>query len=165
MAKLKLSEETDKDVLEQWHKDAKEVNTPADLAVFVGKLCNDYIHDHGTIVHARLAAMLAAQHVVDRSDQGGITGFQAGCLGWMLVKECLAYGQEGSMRLLQFNDMLYPQHDDRFASDLMKGTWQDLQERAAKLLAQQDAASAKVREHWQSIVDGKVPFGWTVRKE
>ena len=68
------------------------------------------------------------------------------------------------MKLLDFDNMLYPQYEDSFEKTISVETWENLQEQAKKNLASKDFATDGVRNHWQSIVDGKVPFGFIVKK-
>ncbi len=161
----KITEE-DKETLEGWKAEARNIKTTEELTAFINKLTSDYQHDYGTIIHAMFYAMQAAMRVVDRSPQGGITGFQAGCLGWMMVQEYLSHGQDGPMRLQQFNDMLYPQNKERFECSMSEDTWKWLQEEAAKKLNERSSvgANSAVSDHWKSIVDGQIPFGWSVEK-
>ena len=65
------------------------------------------------------------------------------------------------MRLVNYDDMLYPQYDHKFAKVLDHGMWAYLQKAAAEKLAQHHGAP-EVQAHWQSIVDGVVPFGYRV---
>jgi len=86
--KITLDESTQefKDIKAQWQKKAKEA-TVETLPQFLKELTEDYEHDYGTIVHATTEAAIAACHAVDASPQGGITGFQAGCIMWQFISE------------------------------------------------------------------------------
>ena len=63
----------------EWMKRARDM-TMADLPEFLRELTEDYDHDYGTICHAIAAAAVAAAWSVERTPQGGITGFQAGAI-------------------------------------------------------------------------------------
>lgn len=150
-------------VHEAWLKEAKQIETPEQLADFTDRLMTDYEHDYGTIIHAIWAAMMAAFYCLEHSDQGGITGFQASCLGRSALQEFM--GVNGPARVLKFEEMLYPQSAERFAPQLSAESWNWLQEKAAESLQEQTAAHAQVRAHWVAICDGQVPFGWTVKSD
>ncbi len=94
MKQLKIIATTEQEFREQAYEIAKSVNTPEDLAEFV-KFISNVPLDYGTVVYAQCAAMLAAQHVMNESEQGGITGFQAGFIGWEMVKKFMSVGDCG----------------------------------------------------------------------
>jgi hypothetical protein len=161
--------EDDKAVLDQWRKEAKE-QTLETLPAWLKHLSEDYDHDYGTICHAIALGAYAAAGVVDRGPHGGITGFQASAIMW----EFMRYWNniEGPCRLMQYSNMLYPQYEDKYNKTIDKSTWEWLQKEArAKLyrvaedrLGGQLEPTTLVLEHWQTIIDGKVPFGYTIEK-
>lgn len=144
-----------------WYAQARNV-TAGTLAEFVRHLAEDYGHDYGTIIHACAAAALAGVRAVNSSDQGGITGFQAGGVMWEFIQHWMH--KDGPMRLLEYEDMLFPQNAENFTTISAK-TWAHLQAEAQKRHLGDDMPSGPVREHWQSIIAGKVPFGFTVEPE
>lgn len=144
----------------KWYEEAKKV-TVKTLPAFVEKLTTKYKHDYGTICHAVSASALAAAHAVDHSEVGGITGFQAGCIMWGFVTEWL--GLQGKpVRLTEFSNMLYPQYEADFHS-ISKATWEYLQKEATKNLKSKEGVATGIKEHWQSIKNGIVPFGYSVK--
>jgi hypothetical protein len=159
--------EKDKAILDQWRKEAKE-QTLETLPAWLKHLSEDYEHDYGTICHAIALAAYAAARAVDAGSQGGITGFQAGAVMWEFMR--IWNGIEGPARLLQYENMLYPQYEDRYNKTISKSTWEWLQKEAKKKLT--DVAEARLAgrsepsptiiDHWQTILDGKIPFGYTV---
>ena len=149
----------------QWFDDAKEIRV-CELEQFVRHLIDDYKHDYGTIVHAICAAMDAAFHSIESCGQGGITGFQAGFIGWHMVEKFMNLG-DGPKRIVTINDMLYPTCENKFRS-IPKPWWDTLQSEAERLLhdhKDDEYVAVQVRDHWQSIVDGKVPFYMSVEEE
>lgn len=120
--------------------------------------------DYGTICYAVAYSGAAAAWAVEHSPQGGITGFQAGMIGWELLRQ---WGEPGlgkiSTRLVNYDDLLYPQMADKFTT-ISKETWQGVQAAATTNLADDDRqyTSSAVIAHWQSIVDGVIPFGLRV---
>lgn len=133
--------------------------TPETLTAFMAKLHTDYQHDYGTVCQAVAMAAVGAAWAYDRGPGGGITVFQSGAVMWEFIRHWS--GRKGAMRLVSYDDMLYPQYDHKFAKVLDPSTWAYLQNAAAEKLARRHGAP-EVRAHWQSIVDGVVPFGYRV---
>lgn len=163
-AKKKITEKDG--VHEGWYVDAKK-QTEATLPEFVRHLAHDFEHDYGTICHAVAAAALGAAHAIDHdAEQGGITGFQAGCIMWEFLRHWLE--EKGPLRLVRYEHMLYPQYAESFAKTITPDVWEFLQKEAKKLLAEPVRSSfavPEVRDHWQSIADGRVPFGYVVKED
>jgi len=160
---MKQITESDKDVLEGWRKEAKEM-TAKKLPKFIKKLCTEYNHDYGTICHAMACAGVAGMYAVNSdSKQGGITGFQAGAVMWETIKLWGVFG-EGPKRMLCLHDMLYPQYESKFRT-ISQESWDDLQKQARKNIHENVSAVESVRAHWRSIINGKVPFGYRVENE
>lgn len=102
--------------------------------------------------------------------KGGITGWQASFVMRVFVWEFVGHWmhKQGSagMKLVDFDNMLYPQYDYKFNDHTISAsTFEALQEKAKNRLETSKYASKKVRAHWESIVAGTVPFGWEIRKE
>lgn len=142
----------------EWYLRARDVES---VDAFIVELAG-YEHDYGTICHAVAAVAIAAAYRMNATDQGGITGFQAGAIMWEFIKHWNHV--EGHARLLKFGDMLYPQYGERFASVMGESVWTWLQKKAKENLAEKEG-SGNVHAHWQTIADGFVPFGWVVRGE
>ena len=158
MTKQAISEEMG--VHKDWPEEARKVKDLDELVAFAKRLGEDYEHDYGTICHATSAVILAAGHAFD-STYGGITGFQAGCVMWGFVREWLH--QKGPLKLVKYEDMLFPQYDEELEKTIPQETWRWLQREAKERLAANGSMADAVRKHMQSIADGKVPFGYTVR--
>lgn len=122
----------------------------------------EYDHDYGTIVYGCYAAMKAAFKVVNNSPNGGITGFQASCLGWEATKDFLSI--RGPAKILDYDNLLFPQYEDDFKKTISVETWKHLQDKAAKEL-KIGGGSPEVQKHWESIVAGKIPFGFTLKAD
>lgn len=161
MAKQAITEK-DRNIIAGWDAETNEV-TLETLPQFLKKLTEDYEHDYGTICHAVAVAAVAAAKAVNRSEQGGITGFQAGAIFWEFRKRWLM--EDGPARMLKYDDMLFPQYEDRFAKTVSASTWKWLQDEAKKNLAEKPQSAPRIRAHWQSIVDGKPPFGYAVEAD
>ena len=61
--------------------------------------------------------------------------------------------------------MLYPQYEYKYEKTIDKITWENLQKAAKKNLEESPDAHPDVIKHWQSIVDGNIPFGYKIKKE
>lgn len=152
---------------EQWYEEARKLESFSEFAEFARKLDQDYIHDYGTICHAVAAVAVGAAATFDRtSKQGGITGFQAGMVMWQFIRQWLR--KDGPMKLVDYNDMLWPQYEESFTKrTITQATWAQLQAAAAKHLKDREGeddmpVSGRVVEHQRKIVAGIVPFGYTV---
>lgn len=119
---------------------------------------------YGEICVAIGAIAAAAARAANRSPQGGITGFQASAVFWEFVDQWGVFDR-GPKRMVSFYHLLYPQYDRCFAPTVSAGTWEWVQEEARKLLLDKDSGVPAVRAHWESIVDGTVPFGLLVTTE
>lgn len=160
---MNINEKDNKATIDGWKKKAKEVKSPNELLDFIRHLEKDYTHDYGTIVHAIAAGMLATLSAMDNGPQGGITGFQASCLMHELIPHLSMI--EPPYHITSFRDLLYPQYEKKFDKVIDTQTWAYLQKKAAEQLASGVSnADGSVVDHWQSIVDGKVPFGFSVEE-
>lgn len=146
----------------QWFKEAKDV-TLETLPEFLTKLLN-YEHDYGTICNALVAGGIATMWAMNKHPQGGIAGFQAGCIMWGFIKEWMHYHDQ-PLRMVHFKNMLYPQYENEFRQTITLATWEWLQEQAIEKLADGGGVSPEVKAHWQSVADGNIPFGYTVKEE
>jgi len=153
----------------EWFIQARE-QTLESLPEFIRHLIQDYGHDYGTIVNACVAAGIAGIQAVNHDPkQGGITGFQAGCVMWGFMREWMHY--DSPMLLRNYGNMLYPQYKKEFAQTISKDTWAWLQAEAKRKLAEANTVQSEVGSyntvhvHWESIVAGTVPFGFTVSED
>ena len=149
----------DMHIEKEWFVEAKN-QTVETLPGFINHLMNDYCHDYGTIVHAVSACGLAAIHAANNTDSGGITRFMASFVMWDLIQQLVKTNNKCGLKLIDYDDMLYPQYDYKFDKVIGKETFKHIQEVAKELLNDNGPAHTKVLEHWKSIVDGKVPFGY-----
>jgi hypothetical protein len=166
MEKIILKEGTEEFnvIKEEWKTKAKTC-TVETLSTFIKELTENYTHDYGTICHAMTIASIAAAWAIDRSEQGGITGFQAGAIMWEFIKEWNYSHNKVGLRLIDYDNFLYPQYEHSFEKVITKRTFEVLQREAEILIKNNsiDTTCIEVYKHWQSIVDGVVPFGYTVK--
>ena len=150
----------------EWFEKAKHVETPEELINFINHVMNDYDHDYGTLVHAISACSIAAAWTANKmlGSYGGITAFQAGCVMWDFIRQWeFPYNKTG-LKIVDYDNMLYPQYEHEFEKTIRKEVWYELQKEALENLTTKDCefCSPRVVEHWKSIADGKVPFGYVV---
>lgn len=151
----------------EWFKEAEE-QTIETLPKFINHVMNDYGHDYGTICHAIAACALAAAWAVNKHPQGHITGFQAGFVMWDFIKEWKYSSNQTALRIVNYDNMLYPQYKDEFDKIISKETFESIQKAAQESLdevKQGREAHPDVIKHWKSIVDGNVPFGYKVKED
>ena len=156
---------------EEWYKEARKI-TAEKLPEFIRHLTEDYVHDYGTMIHACTAAAIAATWSVEHSPIGGITGFQAGAIMWEFIKHWNKENNKCGLQLMDYDNMLYPQYEYHFEKTISEDTWGAIQKEAmSRLMGQKTPPNVSrneptpVTEHWQSIVDGKIPFGYTISEE
>lgn len=148
----------------EWFIQAKG-QTIDTLPAFINHIMGDYAHDYGTICHALSACALAAAWAANSHPQGGITGFQAGCVMLDFVIQWMYSSNKCGLRLVNYDNMLYPQYSGEFQKKIKKSTWSAVQKRAKELLEERGGANKSVIEHWESIARGNVPFGYIVQGE
>ena len=149
----------DMNLQDEWYKRAKSMK-PDEFPEFFREMTDDYIHDYGTVCHAMAAVGLAAMFAFNNSEgaRGGITGFQAGCVMWEVIRHMNYEDNKCGLRLLNMDDLLYPQYEHKFTA-ISKDTWDAVKKEAQKRLLERGAAHPDVVAHWESIINGKVPFG------
>ena len=161
MSKIVVTEEMHPE--KEWFAQARNMSME-DLPVFVNHVMNNYVHDYGTACHAVSACAIAAAWASCKAV--GLTGFQAGFVMWDFIRHWYKTSNETGMRLIDFDNMLYPQYAHRFDKVIGKDTWECIQQTAEKRLKEyeekQEPVSIRVLEHWKSIVRGEVPFGYEV---
>lgn len=165
MSKIKITEEMH--VEKEWFEQARE-QTLETLPDFINHVMNDYIHDYGTVCHAISACAIAAAWAADNTENGGITGFQASFVMWNFVKQWSYSSNKCGLAIIDYDKMLFPQYEEMFTKKTISfATWKRLQERAKELLAEKEngIAHPDVREHWKSVANGVVPFGYVVKGE
>lgn len=156
MSETKLTEKEYKALLDQ---KVELVNTLDDLNALIKEIV-EYNHDYGTIVYGMVGAMKAAFRVVDKSPSGGITGFQAGFLGWALFREYSSVG-DGPLKIVKYENMLFPQYEKSFTDRVIdKSTFEWLQNRAKENMSKYPDAHELVKAHQTNIINGIVPFGF-----
>lgn len=150
-------------VHQQWYVDA-EKQTMKTLPEFLNNLLSNYHHDYETIYHAISAGMMATMNAMNNSEQGGITGFQAGCVMWEVIKKINYSDNKLGLRILDFDNLLYPQHSGDFEKVISKERWDRVRILAMEKIYQNKETDVHIDvwNHWHSITSGEVPFGFKV---
>ena len=140
------------------YEEARE-QTMKSLPDFIGKLTEiQETHETSPEIVAAIASASAFANKI------GITGFQANFSMWRFIQEWMYQSNKAGLRLINFDNMLYPQYEGSFEKTISSKTWKAIQEEAARKL-KNDSAAEIVIQHWKSIVDGKVPFGYTIEDD
>ena len=161
-SKIKITEE--ENIHNEWYLQAKD-QTLESLQGFINHIINDYEHDYGTICHAMSACSIATMWAINKTDQRGITGFQAGAIMWEFIKHWNYTDNKTGMKMVNYDDMLYPQYDYKFQKTITESIWKSIQDVANNRLKENKTAHPKVIAHWKSIVNGKIPFGYKIVKD
>lgn len=148
----------------EWFDQASK-QTLKTLPDFVNHLMNDYEHDYGTVCHAVAACAIAAAWAADHEPNGGITGFQAGFVLWDFIKQWSFPDNKTGMKIINYDNMLYPQNQYLFKKTISKDVWDALIKQADEKLLKSPDAHPEVIAHWKSIIAGDVPFGYTVKDD
>lgn len=148
----------------EWFEQARK-QTVETLAGFVNHIMNDYGHDYGTVCHAVAACAIAAMSAADNTPNGGITGFQASFVMWDFVRQVSYTNNRCGLRMVNYDDFLYPQYEYKYEKSITPKTWEAIQKQAREKLYENDSAHPDVVEHWSNIVNGIVPFGYIVKED
>lgn len=140
----------------------KDIKTIEELKNLIEEVETKFNYDYG--VAPRCIGAVSAVVAKYLSATMGITGFQAGFAMWDFIMSYTKTGNKCGMRLVDYDDMLYPQYDEKFEKTIAKTTWEKIQSEAEKRLEDSPNASPNVIAHWKSIVDGVVPFGYIVKE-
>lgn len=141
----------------------KKIESIEDLKNLIKEVTDNFDYDYG--VSARSVGAICTVVAKYFCKEWGITHFQASCVTWDFIMSFLITDNKCGMRLVNYDDMLYPQYYYKFQKTISSATWNDLQKTAKECLEKRKNASPIVIKHWQSIVDGIVPFGYVVEGE
>ncbi len=160
---IKLDEESEKfiDVLKNWRSESKCIASTEELFKYVEHLMNDYEHDYGTVVRATACIAVASANMC--CNVFGLTGFQASCVMWDFLKGFMFESNKCGLKIIDFDDMLYPQHEFRFEKTISKETMNCLQKEAINRIESEQPAHPEVVNHWKKIAKGIPPFGYEVK--
>lgn len=146
-------------------KKRQEIETFEDLTGFLKYVEENCNCGYGEAPRAMAQASLAVAWYLAK--EFGITGFQAGCVMWDFVRGWTYTHNQTTLRMINYDDMLYPQYWYRFEKTITPSTWEAIQAAAKKKLEEprEYPAHPDVQAHWESIVAGNVPFGYSVKDD
>lgn len=152
--------------LENLYSVAKK-QTPETIGEFVNKVMSMEGMNYDTVVHCVAACALAgAAAANNHKENGGITGFQAGYVMWLFIRNYLYEDNKCGLKMVDFDDMLYPQHKEHFEKVITKDVWENLQKEATHELEEYgNGMWPERKKHLQKIVDGVAPFGYSVKND
>lgn len=82
-------------------------------------------------------------------------------LFWYMTRSL--FDREGPMQILEFDDMLYPFFEHNFDRVITENTKMYLMQKAKDLLNSGVPVTKEVKEHWEFIADGGIPFGYILK--
>ena len=151
-------------VHKDWYLATKKV-TPDNLAKVI-EILGKKSHSYESICHACAVAAISGATAMDKTEHGGITGFQASAVMWEFIQHWMYPSNACGLRLLDMDKLLYPQYKDSFEKTISSKTWESVQNEAKRLLDEKDEyMHPAVQKHLRKIVKGKVPFGFKVKDE
>lgn len=123
-----------RDELTEWRKNIKTFD---ELVDFLEDVKEHYNYDYGVAPAAIAQACLAVGWYL--SSEFGITMFQAGGVMWDFILGQTKTGNETGLKLVDYDEMLYPQYRYKFEKTISQETWKNLQEAAKKLIDERDS--------------------------
>lgn len=142
----------------------KNIKTFDDLTTFLKYVEENGDKGYGAAPRAMAQAALAVAWYL--ANKFGITSFQAGFVMWDFVRGWSYRNNKTGLRIVDYDNMLYPQYEDKFQKTITPTVWESLQKEAKERLENDtEYTHPKVIEHWKSIANGVVPFGYEVKEE
>ena len=150
------------EIRDELREKRKEIKTFEDLTAFLKDIEENYNCGYGEAPRAMAQASVAVAWYL--ADKFGITGFQAGFVMWDFIRDWIKTNNKCGLKLVDYDDMLFPQYGYKYEKTISSDTWADIQKEAKnKLENDSERAHPSVVAHWKSIVDGVVPFGYTIK--
>ena len=137
------------EVKERLEKEREDIKSFDELVAFLQRVKDNCNIGYGTAPRAIAQAALATAWYL--SNEFGITGFQAGCVMWDFIRDWSFRGNECGLKIVDYDNMLYPQYKYKFQKTISKNTFEALQKSAKKHLEKSQFATSAVVKHWQSI--------------
>lgn len=141
----------------------KEIKTFEELAEFLKYVKENCNSGYGEAPRAIAQAALATAWYF--ASEFGITGFQANAVMWDFITGWSYTSNKTSLKIVDYDSMLYPQNGYMFEKTIRPSVWDALQKEAKKNLEECDYAHPDVVAHWKSIAEGHVPFGYSVKED
>lgn len=145
----------------------KAAKTPEDIKALLDEVLQKFNYDYGVAPRSVAGFCVAAAHFL--ACAMGLTGFQASFITWDFILGFSMTNNKCGLKMVDFDQMLYPQYGYKFEKTISASTWKSIQEEAKKKLdkfdSDEETAAAPVVEHWRAIVAGNVPFGYSVEED
>lgn len=142
----------------------KNIESIEELTELIKEVESDFNNGYGIVPRAIGSVCAVVGNYL--SYKMGITGFQAGCAMFDFITGYLITNNKCGLKLIDFDEMLYPQYEYKFDKKLKKSTWELMQKRAKELLEEEkDFLHPAVKDHWESIAQGKIPFGYSLESD
>lgn len=150
-----------RDELAKKRKDIETFEELTDFLKYVEENCNC---GYGEAPRAMAQACLAVGWYL--ADKFGITGYQAGFVMWDFIRDWLYSSNQTSLKIIDYDDMLYPQYQYKYEKTIKPYVWEAIQKAAQKRLDETEGfVHPDVLAHWKSIIAGNVPFGYKVKND
>lgn len=151
------------EVKEKLANQRKDIKTFDDLMLFLKDVKEHYNCGYGEAPRAIAQAALATAWYL--ADVFGITDFQAGFVMWDFIRDWSFSSNECGLKIVNYDEMLYPQYDYKFDKYISSDTFRSMQRQAKELLKDKSFAHPDVVKHWEIIVNGEIPFGYTIKDD
>lgn len=151
------------EVRDQLRNERKDIKSFDDLVSFLQRVKDNCNTGYSIAPRAIAQAALATARYL--ASDFGITGFQAGFVMWDFIFDWQYTSNKCGIKIVNYDDMLYPQYNYEFEKTISKYTFEALQKEARESLEDKRYAHSNVVNHWKSIVDGSVPFGYVVKDD
>lgn len=149
---------------EEWYA-AAEQQTAESIGGFIRALASTKCEEKNGNIEMALASMVAALNVLEKEYGYKFSQVQKECMAIEIQRALGLLQSKAGVHVLDYDDMLDWRLQIFFANLIGESAWETLQKEAARRLEKWPEADEKDRVHWQSIVDGKVPFGYTVMRK
>ena len=141
----------------------KEIKNFDSLIEFLKDVKENYNTGYGEAPRAMAQACLAVGDFLAKDF--GITGFQASFVMWDFILDWRYKNNKCGLCMVNFDDMLYPQYGYKFAKTISAERFEKIKEQAKENLEKNKCAHPDVIKHWKSIVNGEIPFGFTISEK
>ena len=146
-----------------WNKGC-ECKSIEDIASLIAEVEKKFNYDYG--VAPRSIGAVCASLAEYLCGSMGLTGFQASVAMWDFIQLFIYRHNQCGLRMVDYDNMLYPQYEYKFEKTISRETWNNIVKTAKEYLEEYknkaNNASSGVVNHWKSIVDGNVPFGYKI---
>lgn len=145
-------------------KKREEIKSFDDLIEFLKYVKDNCNSGYGAAPKAIAQASLAVAWQL--AGEFGINLSQAGFVMFDFIRDWAYRSNKSGLEIIDYDKMLYPQYEHNFQNIITNHTWNALQSEAKMMLEKySDSVDPKLVEHWKSIADGNVPFGYSVKED